>query len=146
MNRLLAKIPSTLAHSDGGPDCVFLSLRDRHNCNSERRRSRTSVSTIRRRQCQMQTGNSGATLGEQRLIAFQAAANIWGATLVSGPTITIRASWSATLTCGTTSGVLGSAGTTSLRANFTNAVLQNAWYSVALANALSGERFKRRDG
>jgi hypothetical protein len=84
------------------------------------------------------TGNSGATLGEQRLIAFQAAANIWGATLVSGPTIIIRASWSTTLTCGTTSGVLGSAGTTSLRANFTNAVLQNAWYPIALANALAG--------
>jgi hypothetical protein len=84
------------------------------------------------------TGNSGATLGDQRLIAFQAAANIWGATLVSGPTITIRASWSTSLTCGTTSGVLGSAGATSLRGNFTGAVLQNAWYSVALANALHG--------
>ena len=84
-----------------------------------------------------QTGNSGTTLGEQRLIAFQAAANIWGATLVSGQTITIHASWSTQLTCGTTSGVLGSAGTTSLQANFTNAVLQNAWYSVALAEALA---------
>jgi hypothetical protein len=84
------------------------------------------------------TGNSGATLGEQRLIAFQAAANIWGATLVSSQTITIHASWSTTLTCGTTSGVLGSAGTTSLRANFTGAVLNNAWYPIALAEALAG--------
>src|ERR1041384_6177455 len=43
-------------------------------------------------------GNSGTTLGQQRLIAFQTAASIWGATLNSGPAITIRASWSP-LTC-----------------------------------------------
>ena len=35
-------------------------------------------------------GNTGTTLGQQRLIAFQTAANIWGASLSSGPTITIR--------------------------------------------------------
>jgi len=38
-------------------------------------------------------GNNGSTLGEQRLNAFQFAANIWGATLNSGPPITVRASW-----------------------------------------------------
>src|SRR5713101_1806781 len=58
-------------------------------------------------------GNNGTTVGDQRLIAFQAAANIWGATLVSGPTIIISASW-APLTCSANSGALGSAGTTSL--------------------------------
>src|SRR5687767_15122322 len=54
-------------------------------------------------------GNSGTTVGQQRLNAFQFAANIWGATLTSGPTITIRASWSA-LSCSANSGTLGSAG------------------------------------
>jgi len=83
-------------------------------------------------------GNTGTTVGEQRLIAFQAAANIWGATLTSGPTIVIRASWSSTMPCGTTSGTLASSGTTSLRANFANAPFNSFWYGVALANALAG--------
>lgn len=83
--------------------------------------------------------NAGTTVGQQRLNAFQFAAAIWGATLVSGPTITISASWPSTgLTCSASSGVLGSAGTTSLRGNFTNAVILNAWYGIALANALAG--------
>jgi hypothetical protein len=34
-------------------------------------------------------GNNGTTLGQQRLNAFQYAANLWGATLTSGPTITL---------------------------------------------------------
>src|ERR1700694_4975739 len=82
--------------------------------------------------------NTGTTVGQQRLIAFQFAADIWGATLVSGPTITIRASWSTTMPCSVNTGALGSAGTTSLRTNFPNAVFANAWYSIALANALAG--------
>ena len=42
-------------------------------------------------------GNNGTTLGQQRLNAFQFAANIWGATLTSGPTITVRAHWAGQL-------------------------------------------------
>ena len=38
-------------------------------------------------------GNPGTTLGQQRLNAFQAAANKWGATLTSGVTIVVRATW-----------------------------------------------------
>src|SRR5215813_6832304 len=52
------------------------------------------------------SGNSGTTVGQQRLIAFQFAASVWGATLDSGPTITIAARWDASLTCTATSGVL----------------------------------------
>src|SRR3954471_24679340 len=37
--------------------------------------------------------NTGTTLGQQRLNAFQFAANIWGATINSSVPITIRASW-----------------------------------------------------
>src|SRR6266851_7812818 len=43
-------------------------------------------------------GNTGTTLGQQRMIAIQAAANKWGATLDSVPAITARVAWNA-LTC-----------------------------------------------
>src|ERR1043165_4595669 len=81
--------------------------------------------------------NTGTTLGQQRLNAFQFAANIWGATLNSSVTITIQASW-ASLGCSASSGTLGAAGTNSLFANFTNAPQTNTWYPGALANALAG--------
>src|SRR5678815_5647554 len=50
-------------------------------------------------------GNSGTTIGEQRLNAFTFAANIWGATLNSSQTIVIRARWAAQ-SCSPNSGVL----------------------------------------
>jgi hypothetical protein len=81
-------------------------------------------------------GNTGTTVGQQRLIAFQAAANIWGATLTSGPTIVISARW-LPLTCSASSGALGSAGNTgSVWRNFTGSV-PGFWYGNALANALT---------
>ncbi|HKO96866.1 MAG TPA: PA domain-containing protein, partial [Pyrinomonadaceae bacterium] len=85
-------------------------------------------------------GNTGTTVGQQRLIALQRAASIWGETLVSGPTITIRVTWTA-LSCDATQGALASAG------NFgTNSggvwrdfgAVPGTWYGNALANALSG--------
>ena len=82
-------------------------------------------------------GNTGTTLGQQRLNAFQAAANKWGATLSSPVTIRIRAVWTA-LTCTPTSGVLGSAGATEVWRDFNNAPVANHWYGKAQANALSG--------
>src|SRR5438046_6662102 len=82
--------------------------------------------------------NTGTTLGQQRLNAFQFAANLWGGTINSGVTITIQATWEP-LSCSTTDGdTLGSAGTTSIFANFPNAPQTNTWYSAALANALAG--------
>lgn len=82
-------------------------------------------------------GNPGTTLGQQRLNAFQHAANIWGATLNSTSTITVEATWEA-LDCTANSATLGSAGATSLRGNFPGATFQNTWYGIALANALRG--------
>ena len=82
-------------------------------------------------------GNPGTTLGQQRLNAFQAAANVWGATLTSSSTITIRAQWSA-LSCTANSAVLGSSGTINIFANFANAPFGGTWYSGALANKLAG--------
>jgi hypothetical protein len=82
-------------------------------------------------------GNNGTTLGQQRLIAFQTAANLWGASLNSGPTIVVRASWAA-LPCDATTGTLGSAGPAGLARNFPNAPFPDTWYPTALANALTG--------
>src|SRR6476660_4377994 len=58
-------------------------------------------------------GNPGTTLGQQRLNAFQAAANIWGATLNSTVTINILATFEP-LTCTATGATLGSAGATEI--------------------------------
>ncbi|HEX8149234.1 MAG TPA: PA domain-containing protein [Pyrinomonadaceae bacterium] len=82
-------------------------------------------------------GNNGTTVGEQRLNAFQFAANVWGATIRSDVTITVGASWAA-LPCTATSATLGSAGSTGIFRNFPNAPVRDTWYSAALANALSG--------
>jgi PA domain len=81
-------------------------------------------------------GNTGATLGEQRLIAFTHAANIWGSTLTSSQPIIINAQFSA-LNCTATGGVLGSAGATSIFRNFPSAPKTDTWYSYALANKIS---------
>jgi hypothetical protein len=81
--------------------------------------------------------NTGTTLGQQRLNAFQFAANIWGATLNSAVTITIQANW-APLTCSSSSGTLAQSGANDIFADFPNAPFPGTWYSVALANALSG--------
>jgi hypothetical protein len=83
-------------------------------------------------------GNPGTTLGQQRLNAFQFAANVWGATLTSSPTITIRSSWDTTLGCTATSATLGAAAPVSLSQNFPNAPFSGTWYPVALRNALAG--------
>ncbi|HET6890958.1 MAG TPA: hypothetical protein VFH31_07635, partial [Pyrinomonadaceae bacterium] len=82
--------------------------------------------------------NPGTTLGQQRLNAFQYAANIWGAILNSNSTIVVRASWDATLTCTSTTAVLGAAGSDNIFRNFSGAQFVETWYSSALASALAG--------
>jgi len=82
-------------------------------------------------------GNLGTTLGAQRINAFQAAANIWGATLTSDVVITVVASFEPQ-GCTATSATLGSAGGITVFRNFPNATFPNAWHSVALANKLTG--------
>ena len=82
-------------------------------------------------------GNTGTTLGAQRLIAFTHAANIWGATLTSNQPIIINAQFTP-LTCSTASAVLGSAGATAAFRNFANAPKANTLYSYALANKIAG--------
>jgi len=82
-------------------------------------------------------GNSGTTLGQQRLNAFAAAASYWSNRLSSPVPVTVFAVMDP-LPCSPTSGVLGSAGASSFFAEFANAPRPGTWYPAALANALSG--------
>ena len=82
-------------------------------------------------------GNAGVTLGEQRLIAFTYAANLWGATITSNQPIVIQAQFTP-LTCTATGAVLGSAGATFVFRDFPGAQQPSTWYSYALANKLAG--------
>lgn len=82
-------------------------------------------------------GNTGTTLGEQRLIAFQYAASLWGASVDSAVVIRILATMEP-LTCSATSAVLGSAGTTEVWRDFPGAPFSATWYCKSLANKLVG--------
>lgn len=82
-------------------------------------------------------GNDAVTLGQARLNAFQYAADLWAACIESNVTIVVRANMDP-LYCGSTSAVLGAAGTATVHRNFSGAPLSNTWYPQALANALRG--------
>jgi hypothetical protein len=82
-------------------------------------------------------GNNGTTVGQQRMIALQRAADIWGSTLISGPTITINATWEA-LECTANGGVLASASALTFHRDFSNAPFSGTWYVASLANKLRG--------
>ena len=83
-------------------------------------------------------GNSGTTIGQQRLIVFQRAAAIWGSLLDSKVDILVDASF-ANLDCSATSAILGQASASTILRNFDGAPQQNVWYPVALADAISGK-------
>jgi hypothetical protein len=85
-------------------------------------------------------GNTGTTVGEQRLIAFQRAADIWGATLDSAVEVRVAASFEA-LACNATQAVLGSAGAIQVLRDFPGAEYPGTWYGTALANKLGFEDF-----
>lgn len=81
-------------------------------------------------------GNPGLTLGAQRLNVFQVAADAWGAQLQSNVPIFLAAFFQP-LACSPTSGTLGSAGPTSVFANFPGSEIANTWYIGALADSLA---------
>lgn len=84
-------------------------------------------------------GNTGTTLGQQRLIAFQHAADIWGSTLDSNVTIRIQAAFNPLAP-----NVLGSAGATFVFRDFggvglyPGAEFPATWYGSALADKRAG--------
>ncbi len=84
-------------------------------------------------------GNPGTTRGEQRRIAAQYAASLWGSVLKSDVPIFVGARFQALAP-----GVLGSAGAASWHGNFQNAPRLFTWYPTALADALAG--FNLRPG
>jgi hypothetical protein len=88
-------------------------------------------------------GNMGTTLGQQRLIAFQHAADKWGETLDSPIQIVVDGAF-ASQTCTATQAVLGAAGTTFIFRDFPQAglapgpVAADTWHSSALSDKRAG--------
>jgi cysteine-rich repeat protein len=82
-------------------------------------------------------GNSGTTLGSQRLKAFQFAADIWGSRLAGSVEIRVGAEFNP-LPCDAVSAILGSAGPNSIIRDFLNAPVAQTWFVQALANSLLG--------
>lgn len=82
-------------------------------------------------------GNRGTTVGEQRLIAYSRALQIWGSVLKSDVPIPVLGSF-APLGCTATGGTLAQAGAWNIELDFPNAPLANTLYHGALANSLAG--------
>ncbi|MBW1833597.1 MAG: hypothetical protein JRI62_02045 [Deltaproteobacteria bacterium] len=82
-------------------------------------------------------GNTGATLGAQRLQALQFVADIWGNLIDSSVDIRIEAEFNPQY-CTSTSAVLASCGAISVAYNFAGALRADTLYSIALANKLAG--------
>jgi hypothetical protein len=82
-------------------------------------------------------GNSGTTVGEQRLIAYNRALQQWGSILKSDVPIVVLGGFGPR-PCTATGGVLASAGAWNIEINFPNAPLASHWYHSALANSLAG--------
>ncbi len=90
-------------------------------------------------------GNTGTTLGEQRLIAFRYSADIWAHLINSKVEIVVSATF-APINRGTDScNILGAAGPADFVTNFTNAPKQNVWYPIALANSIAGRDLRPND-
>ena len=81
-------------------------------------------------------GNTGATLGEQRRIAFESAAAIWAGILDSSVEIRVAARFD-DLYCDATKAILGSAKAIQVNRDFDGAPFGGTWYPIALANKLA---------
>ena len=79
-------------------------------------------------------GNPGTSIGEQRRIAYQYAADLWGAVLVSNVPIRVQASFQP-LQCNSAGTVLGSAGTSPIYI-LTETGQPDTLFHGALADAL----------
>ncbi|MCF6202903.1 MAG: hypothetical protein L3J59_04415 [Methylococcaceae bacterium] len=82
-------------------------------------------------------GNSGTTLGQQRLNVFQAAADYWETKLDSDVEIIVDAKMSA-LFCDSSGAVLASAGPETVSRNFPSAPVEDTLFPAALVNSLEG--------
>ncbi|WP_242112055.1 PA domain-containing protein [Luteimonas aquatica] len=87
--------------------------------------------------------NPGTTVGEQRRIAYQFAADLWGSTLRSDVEIRVGASFQP-LACTATGGTLGSAGPWWIWQS-PDFPVAGAWYHIALADAIAGSNLMLGD-
>jgi PA domain-containing protein len=78
-------------------------------------------------------GNTGTTIGQQRLNVFQYAADVWGSMLNSNVEIIVVASFDPL-----GPNVLGQAGATSAFRDFPAVIFPDTWYASALADRLVG--------
>jgi hypothetical protein len=78
-------------------------------------------------------GNPGTTLGEQRWIVAQFAANLWGSVLESDVPVYVGAQFNPL-----GPNVLGSAGASFVFSDFAPGAVADTWYSAALADAIAG--------
>lgn len=83
-------------------------------------------------------GNSGTTLGQQRLQVFEEAARRWSNALETNVDILVSASFTTIAGCTATEAVLGQASPLEFVHSFTNAPRANVWYPIALANKFAG--------
>ncbi|MCG8672714.1 MAG: hypothetical protein MI867_25155, partial [Pseudomonadales bacterium] len=81
-------------------------------------------------------GNTGTTLGEQRRIAVQYAADIWGSLLHNDVGITVDISWD-DLPCSGSEGQTAQGYPIDIHRNFTGAPIGSVWYPAALANTFT---------
>lgn len=79
-------------------------------------------------------GNTGTTLGEQRLIVLEAVADAWATRLVSSVDIRILARFNPMGNCG----VLGSTGPGTAFMNFPGAPVPNVYYHSSVADSITG--------
>ena len=89
-------------------------------------------------------GNTGTTVGQQRLLAFERAASIWEGLLESPVEIRVHASFDP-LPCTANDGALGGAFPSAVTSDSPSAPLPGAWYPVALANKFAGEDLEPAD-
>jgi hypothetical protein len=82
-------------------------------------------------------GNPGTTVGDQRKIVYQFAADLWDSILTTDVDVRVGASFAA-LSCTSTGGTLGSAGAWWIWQD-PDFPVPNAWYHQALANQIAGE-------
>jgi cysteine-rich repeat protein len=82
-------------------------------------------------------GNTGTTLGQQRLIAVQYGADLWGSILASDVTIRVAARFNR-LSCTSSTATLGTAGSNALHRDFSGAPVPGTYYAAALADKLAG--------
>ncbi len=85
-----------------------------------------------------QTNNPGTTLGQQRLNAFQAAADYWQTKINSSVEIKVGIHMDPQ-SCNASGALLGSAGANSIFRDYPEAPLPNTWYVEAVANSHTGD-------